>query len=83
MWRGFKYKTCGASRFFRIALGHENLVAYYQTTFGMMQHHKYSLEEIENMMPFEREIYLTMLGEHIKQENERQREMAQQQKSRR
>lgn len=50
----------------------------------MMQHHKYSLEEIENMMPFEREIYLTMLGEHIKQENERAREIAQQQaKSRR
>jgi len=36
-----------------------------------MQHHKYSLYEIENMMPWERDIYLTMLTEYIKEENER------------
>ena len=37
----------------------------------MMQHHKYSLTELENMMPWEREIYLGLLQEHIKEENER------------
>jgi len=37
----------------------------------MMQHHKYSLTELENMMPWEREIYIGLLDEHIKQENER------------
>ena len=37
----------------------------------MMQHHKYSLEEIENMLPWEREIYVSLLMEHIKKENER------------
>ena len=36
-----------------------------------MQHHKYSLYEIENMMPWERDIYLNMLMEYIKEENER------------
>ena len=36
-----------------------------------MQHHKYSLTELENMMPWEREIYLGLLLEFIKQENER------------
>ena len=36
-----------------------------------MQHHKYSLTEIENMMPWEREIYLTLLQEHVKEQNER------------
>ena len=36
-----------------------------------MQHHKYSLTELENMMPWEREIYIGLLDEHIKQENER------------
>ena len=36
-----------------------------------MQHHKYSLIELENMMPWEREIYLGLLDEHIKKENER------------
>mgnify|MGYP001273413374 CR=1 FL=1 len=36
-----------------------------------MQHHKYSLTELENMMPFEREIYLGLLEQHIREENEK------------
>ena len=36
-----------------------------------MQHHKYSLTELENMIPFEREIYVGLLSEYIKKENER------------
>ena len=39
-----------------------------------MQHHHYSLTEIEMMMPWEREIYLTLLVDHIKKENERMEE---------
>ena len=39
--------------------------------FAMMQHHKYSLTEIENMIPWEREIYVAMLQQWIKDENER------------
>jgi len=37
----------------------------------MMQHHNYSLTELENMMPFEREIYVQLLMQYIKEENER------------
>jgi hypothetical protein len=37
----------------------------------MMQHHHYSLSELEEMLPWEREIYIAMLVEHIKEENER------------
>ena len=36
-----------------------------------MQHHKYSLTELEDMMPWEREIYIGLLMEHIKEENEK------------
>ena len=36
-----------------------------------MQHHKYSLSELENMIPWEREVYVAMLVEWIKEENER------------
>tara|TARA_B100001113_G_scaffold325248_1_gene297389 strand:+ start:1834 stop:1971 length:138 start_codon:yes stop_codon:yes gene_type:complete len=40
-----------------------------------MQHHKYSLTEIENMIPWERDIYVSLLVNYIKEENEkRQRE---------
>ena len=37
----------------------------------MMQHHKYSLTELDNMIPFEREIYVELLSQWIKEENER------------
>lgn len=37
----------------------------------MMQHHKYNLTELGNMMPWEREVYVLMLSEHIKEQNER------------
>ena len=36
-----------------------------------MQHHKYSLYEIETMLPWERDIYLELLMRYIKEENER------------
>jgi|TARA_E500000331_G_scaffold202956_1_gene194727 hypothetical protein len=44
--------------------------------FALMQHHKYSLSELENMIPWEREIYMDLLINHIKEENEKQRERA-------
>ena len=42
--------------------------------FSMMQHHKYSLTELENMMPWEREIYIDMLINHVQEENKKQEE---------
>ena len=39
-----------------------------------MQHHNYALSDIENMMPWERDVYVQMLIEHIKQENKKQKE---------
>ena len=37
----------------------------------MMQHHNYNLSDLENMIPFERELYVTLLSDHIKEENEK------------
>jgi len=37
-----------------------------------MQHHNYSLTDLENMLPWEREIYVDMLISYIKEENEKQ-----------
>ena len=39
-----------------------------------MQYHKYSLNELEEMIPWEREIYVEMLMQHIKEENEKIKE---------
>ena len=40
----------------------------------MMQHHQYSLTELDNMIPYEREIYVSLLMEYIKEENDRIKE---------
>jgi len=38
----------------------------------LIQYHKYSLTEIENMMPWERDIYVELLKQHLKEEQEKQ-----------
>ena len=50
-------------------MAHESLESYFKTNFALMQHHKYSLTELENMMPWEREIYAGLLVEHVEEEN--------------
>lgn len=37
----------------------------------MMHHHNYSLSELDNMIPWERQIYTSMLLDWVKEENER------------
>ena len=39
--------------------------------FALMQYHKYSLEDIEAMLPFEREIYVSMLIRYLEEEKQR------------
>ena len=50
-------------------MAHTNLESYYKVNFALMQHHKYSITEIENMMPWERDVYVTLLKQYIEEEN--------------
>jgi len=45
-----------------------------------MQHHKYSLTELDNMLPWERDIYVSMLLKFLEEESERIKLMNQQRK---
>lgn len=54
-----------------MCLSHDSLLNHYSTKFQLMQHHKYSLTEIDDMIPWEKEVYLNMLIEHLKEEEER------------
>jgi|TARA_B100001109_G_scaffold254500_1_gene254343 hypothetical protein len=49
-----------------------DLEAYFRLNFALIQYHKYSLTEIENMMPWERDIYVELLRQHLKEEKEKQ-----------
>lgn len=53
---------------------HDSLANMYQLNFALMQYHKYSLTELENMIPFERDIYVVMLQQYLKELEERQRQ---------
>jgi hypothetical protein len=40
----------------------------------MAQHHHYSISEIEDMVPFERDIYIDLLKNYLEQEAEKQQQ---------
>ena len=50
-------------------MAHMDLESYFKLNFALIQHHKYSLTEIENMMPWERDIYVGLLNQWIEDEN--------------
>jgi len=54
-------------------LSHSNLENYYNVVFAMAQHHHYSITEVEQMIPFERDIFLELLKQHIKSQEEASR----------
>ena len=54
---------------FQLGMDYTNLESYYKINFAMIQHHKYSLTEIENMMPWERDVYVALLKQYIEEEN--------------
>ena len=55
-------------------MAHTNLESYFRVNFALMQHHKYSLADIENMMPWERDVYVTLLTQYIEEENLKQQQ---------
>jgi len=57
-----------------VCLSHNDLATHYQTNFSLMQHHKYSLSEIDEMIPWEREVYLSLLIDYLKQEEQARKE---------
>jgi hypothetical protein len=54
-------------------LSHNSLSLYYQKIFAMAQHHKYSITELEQMLPYERDIYFELLVDFLEKQREEQR----------
>ena len=52
-------------------MAHEDLGSSYKTNFALVQHHKYSLSDIENLIPWERDIYIMLLKNWIEEEEHR------------
>jgi len=41
--------------------------------FAMAQHHKYSIAELEGLLPYERDLYVDMLLDHIEEQKQKNR----------
>lgn len=48
-----------------------NLETYYRLIFALVQFHKWDANFIEEMIPYEREIYTTLLNNHLQEEEEK------------
>ena len=53
-----------------------DLENYFRLNFALMQYHKYSLWEIENMIPWERDVYVGLLQQHLEEEQLKQTQQA-------
>ena len=53
---------------------YDNLMNHYKTNFALMQHHKYSLTELEGMIPWERFIYVDLLKEFLKEQEQKMKD---------
>ena len=68
MWIRAVSRTDRVAKFFRIALSHETLANYIQTNFGLIHPHRWSLAELDSMLPWEREIYVSLLVQFLEEE---------------
>lgn len=52
-----------------------DLENYFKLNFALMQYHKWSLIEIEGLMPWERDIYVALLKNHLEEEELKQKQL--------
>jgi len=52
---------------------HETLLNYYESNFNLMYIHKFSLTELENMLPWERIVYISLLNRYVEEQNQKNR----------
>jgi hypothetical protein len=74
MWQTSRQGFAWAKQFFLINLSHEDLFNHYKTNFQLIQVHNYSLTELDDMIPFEREIYVHLLNNHLEEQRKKQQQ---------
>jgi hypothetical protein len=53
-------------------MAYMELESYFRINFALLQFHKWPIGDVENMIPWERDIYLTLLQQHIEDEKLKQ-----------
>lgn len=55
-------------------MSHDSLANYLQTSFSLKRHHRYNFDEMDNLTPFEMNVYISMLDAALKEEERKARE---------
>lgn len=55
-------------------MSYSNLAQFYKVQWGMKKHHGYSITELEEMYPFERDIHVELTAQWIEKENNKSKE---------
>ena len=71
LWSGIKEEASGNIRFFLISFLYIDLESYYRINFALAHDHHFSLDVVNDLLPWERDVYLILLKEWIKEEKER------------
>lgn len=58
-----------------MGVSHDSLYHHYETNFYLQKMHEFSLTEIENMIPFEREVYIALVKNYVEEEKKQMEEM--------
>lgn len=53
---------------------YDNVLNFYKVNFALVQHHKYSLADIEGMIPWERYVYIDLLSDFLKKQEQDRRD---------
>lgn len=54
-------------------MNYSSLITYYKTAFALAQHHKWDINSIEDLVPYERDLYVDLLAAHMKEQQEREK----------
>jgi len=74
MWIQRRYQNGGFVKFFRLILSDHSLEGLLKINFSLMQYHNYTLSDIEGLIPWERDLYVSMVIEHIEKEKQKMEE---------
>ena len=63
----------GSQRFFYLSFGNGALAEYFKLNFALLYYHKFDIDTFDNMIPWEKDIYVNLLANKVKEEEEKRK----------
>jgi hypothetical protein len=82
MWIQTQFCVGGSKRFFYLSFGNDGLKEYYNLNFALLYYHKFDISLFDDMIPWEKDVYVTLLVNKIKEEEEKRKQQELENRSR-